>query len=53
MACLMMMMMMTMTVTVTVVVVVVMMICVGFILCAEEFARFTFDGDAAWCKSPA
>ena len=48
----MMMMMMTVTVTVTVVVV-VMMICVGFILCAEEFARFTFDGDAAWCKSPA
>ena len=48
----MMMMMMMMTVTVTVVVV-VMMICVGFILCAEEFARFTFDGDAAWCKSPA
>ena len=46
----MMMMMMMMTVTV---VVVVMMICVGFILCAEEFARFTFDGDAAWCKSPA
>ena len=45
-----MMMMMMMTVTV---VVVVMMICVGFILCAEEFARFTFDGDAAWCKSPA
>ena len=49
----MMTMTMTVTVTVTVVVVVVMMICVGFILCAEEFARFTFDGDAAWCKSPA